>query len=132
MARYDVVIESGEALKNFHLSCGFYETTYVLLKDEKMEIDIHYSGKITVFNEKNQVILRTEAPKSEGGRGIYMDCDMKVEDHKAIIHFPIYSWIDHYPHCDGESDRWSTKTMGYHLVTIDLKTLEVTIVKDQK
>ena len=26
--------------------------------------------------------------------------------------FPEYPWTDHYPHCDGESDRWDAHITG--------------------
>lgn len=120
MSRIDAVIYSNEDFQQVKLSCGFYETTYILLKDEKKEVDIHCSGLIKIFDEKNKLISQTKAPKSEGGREIYMDVLMKVEHQQVFLKFPIYEWIDHYPHCDGESDRWSTNTLGYHDLLIGL------------
>lgn len=38
------------------------------------------------------------------------------------LEFPIYKWIDHYPHCDGEHDRWEQQIIGYRELALDLAT----------
>ena len=72
-------------------------------------------------------IAAVTVPKQEGGREIYMDVTCSVEDGQIVLKMPIYSWIDHYPNCDGESDRWSTKTIGYHTVRFDIETGKINL-----
>ena len=48
----------------------------------------------------------------------------------TYIHFaneklPVCQWTDHYPNCDGENDRWSWKSIGYHVLSFDLSTHSV-------
>ena len=33
-------------------------------------------------------------------------------DDGILFKLPDYQWIDHYPNCDGESDRWNTRIIG--------------------
>ena len=72
-------------------------------------------------------IASVTVPKQEGGREIYMDITCLVEDGCIVLKMPIYSWIDHYPDCDGESDRWDTETIGYHTVKFNVETGEVKV-----
>lgn len=80
-------------------------------------------GSATVLFEKEQILLRADAQ----GNAVFCDvsgqekyrgradngtrrfdrvfCD--VTDDTITVRFPVIKWIDHYPHCDGEHDRWS-------------------------
>ena len=72
-------------------------------------------------------IASVKVPKQEGGREIYMDVTCHVENGQIVLKMPIYRWIDHYPHCDGENDRWDAETIGYHTVRYDLETQEAKV-----
>ena len=48
----------------------------------------------------------------DSGRGCYMDVLITTTDDMLIFQLPEYEWIDNYPNCDGESDRWDTKIIG--------------------
>ena len=48
----------------------------------------------------------------DSGRGCYMDVLISNTNNKVTFQLPDYDWIDHYPNCDGESDRWDAKIVG--------------------
>ena len=43
-----------------------------------------------------------------------MDVLISADADKVTFKLPDYEWIDHYPNCDGESDRWDGKIIGVH------------------
>ncbi len=56
-----------------------------------------------------------------------MDVTCSVEAGKIVLQIPIYRWINHYPNCIGESDRWNAETIGYHTVRFSPETREIKI-----
>lgn len=56
------------------------------------------------------------------GRRVYEEVSCQVENNMRRRCFPIYKWIDRYPNCDGEYDRWETGKIGEHARTLDLMT----------
>ena len=115
--------------ENYHLACGFITRTDILFKEENIAAVIECTGEIQFRrpDDMRTAIASVKVPKQEGGREIYMDVTCHVENGQIVLKMPIYHWIDHYPHCDGESDRWDTETFGYHTVRYNLETQEVTI-----
>ena len=115
--------------QNYHLACGFRTRTDILFKEENIFAVIECSGEIQ-FRSPDDVkttIASVKVPKQEGGREIYMDVTCLVEDGCIVLKMPIYRWIDHYPHCDGESDRWDGEAIGYHTVRFNPATGEAVI-----
>ena len=115
--------------QNYHLACGFLTRTDILFQEENIFAVIECTGEIE-FRSPDDVlttIASVTVPKQEGGREIYMDITCLVEDGCIVLKMPIYSWIDHYPDCDGESDRWDTETIGYHTVKFNVETGEVKV-----
>ncbi len=123
------ITSRGNDPENYHLACGFRTRTDILFKEENIAAVIECTGEIQFRrpDDMRNTIASVTVPKQEGGREIYMDVTCSVEDGQIVLKMPIYSWIDHYPNCDGESDRWSTKTIGYHTVRYDLETQEVKV-----
>ena len=123
------ITSDGTEPKNFHLACGFLTRTDILFKEENIAAVIECTGEIEFRrpDDMRNTIAAVTVPKQEGGREIYMDVTCSVEDGQIVLKMPIYSWIDHYPNCDGESDRWTTETIGYHTVRYNLETQEVKV-----
>ena len=112
--KYDHIITSSQNMnqERFHLSCGFYETTCFLLQDVNLRIDIHCKGEFTFYTADGKKLKTVKAEPMDSGRGCYMDVLMTTDKGMLILQLPEYEWIDHYPNCDGESDRWDTKIIG--------------------
>jgi len=112
--KYDHIITSSEGLKQerFSLSCGFYDTTYFLFRQINLRVNIHCKGEVSFYTEEGIALHTVEAKPMDSGRGCYMDVLITATDDTLIFQLPEYEWIDHYPHCDGESDRWDTRIIG--------------------
>ncbi len=115
--------------ENYHLACGFRTRTDILFQEENIAAVIECTGEIQFRNpaDMRNTIASVTVPKQEGGRELYMDVTCSVEDGQIVLQMPIYSWIDHYPNCDGESDRWDAKTIGHHTVRFNPETSEITM-----
>lgn len=113
--RYDHIIRSGTRLdgEQFHLSCGFYETTCFLFEAYGFAADIHNKGEVRIYTPDGRRRLCTlRAKPMDSGRGCYMDILICTTENGVLFRFPEYDWIDRYPHCDGESDRWDARITG--------------------
>ena len=58
-------------------------------------------------------------PQVVSGKEAYQEISCQAENGKIVLQFPIYQWIDNYPHCDGEHDRWDTRKVGAHTMIFD-------------
>lgn len=112
--KYDHIITSSENMnqEHFHLSCGFYETTYFLFQNVNLRIDIHCKGEFTFCTAEGKKLKTIKAKPMNSGRGCYMDVLITTTKDMFIFQLPEYEWIDHYPNCDSESDRWGTRIIG--------------------
>lgn len=112
--KYDYIVKNSEELKEarFHLSCGFHENTYILFEKAGFYVNIHCRGTFTFCTLDYQPLAVIRAKPMDSGRECYMDVLISTTEDGAVFCLPEYRWIDHYPHCDGESDRWSAEIIG--------------------
>lgn len=108
--------------KYYHLACGFISETTIVFKHENVKAVIHAKGDVKFFDMNDNLIAAGKAPSVVFGRGLYEDISCQVKDNRIELLFPIYDWVDYYPNCDGEYDRWGTDIVGHHTFALDLKT----------
>ena len=111
---YDHTIRQSQVLDNaqFHLSCGFYETTAFFFEKANFAVVIHCRGEFTFYTPAGEKLGSVKAKPMTSGRGCYMDVQITTDGDQVIFRLPEYDWIDHYPDCDGESDRWDARIIG--------------------
>ena len=114
--------------KNFQLASGFNSTTEIFFEVEKVIVKIEAEGKVEFLSPEREVLASYELPKITEGTGTYNNVICDAKDDKVILSFPIVEWIDNYPHCDGEYDRWDTRTVGYYTIEMNLLTNDVSMV----
>ena len=128
MKNYDNVFNShAEATAKFDLANGYISTTTVLFEAEKTAVKIHAKGYVEFVDPDDQVIASINIPEQTGGKEVYTEMRCAVENGTILLKFPLIQWIDNYPHCDGEHDRWDTKIVGYHDLVFDLQTKQITL-----
>ncbi|MBR2716040.1 MAG: hypothetical protein IKB73_07550 [Ruminococcus sp.] len=90
--------------------------------ETKFELGHNRSEALTVFFQKENIVLKADA----NGNALFLNSDgdeisrekaqsdrlfgsvyCSVKDDSIIVNFPVTKTIDHYPHCDGEYDRYS-------------------------
>ena len=99
-------------------------------------IDYEKNVPVTVLFEKENIVLKADADGNAlfydlEGRELHRD---KAEGEKRFgsvyfcvkknaicLRFPITEWIDHYPNCDGEYDRWTERIVDNVYITYPIK-----------
>lgn len=106
--------------KNFQLANGYISETSILFEKEKFVSVIYAQGKIEFYNTDNAIVATAELPEVDSGKGVYDAVMCTVNGKLLEFSFPIYEWIDTYPNCDGEHDRWITREIGRDVIAFDL------------
>lgn len=110
--------DSGENC--FQIANGYVSETAILFEKEGVVAVLEAKGSVDLYNMENELIASGEVPAEEDGKQVYQEVCCKVEENTITISFAIVEWIDNYPHCDGEHDRWDTRTVGCHDLTFNL------------
>jgi len=110
MKEFDFVFK-GERTE-FQLANGHISKTTICFEERGVYAVITASGKVEVFDMNDKLIKTESLPEQTGGKEVYMQVVCDVVDDKISLEFPVYEWIDNYPNCDGEHDRWDTKTIA--------------------
>ena len=121
MKTYEKVFNSKQhtGLKEFQLANGYISTTEIFFEEENVIAVIEASGKVDLTDCDGNLIASAAAPEEDGGKKVYTEVLCGKEGGQLIFKFPIVEWIDNYPNCDGEYDRWDSRIIGYNTVTFD-------------
>lgn len=129
MREYDKIYNSAETadLKEFQLASGYISTTKIFFEKEQIAAKIEAEGKVEFLDAEDNVIAAADVAEQTGGKGKYTDILCGVEGDAIVLKFPIVEWIDNYPNCDGEHDRWDSRTIGYNEMIFDLNTNKIEV-----
>ena len=128
--KFDHIIKGTEELTDarFHLSCGFYENTYILFEKAGFYVNIHNKGTFTFCAPDYRKLAVIQARPMDSGRGCYMDILITTTEDGIRFQFPEYTWTDHYPHCDGESDRWDRYISRWFRIVFNCESKEAAVL----
>ena len=108
--------ESG-AFQTFQLASGYISTTGILFEADKVAAVIEAKGTVVFTDLEEHALASFDIPAQTGGREVYETVICGKENGHIVLRFPIVHWIDNYPNCDGEHDRWDSVTVGYRILT---------------
>ncbi|MBR6801327.1 MAG: hypothetical protein IKM61_06220 [Eubacteriaceae bacterium] len=114
--------------REFQLASGYISETEILFENENITVKVHARGHVEFFDSCGKLLADVDLASQEGGREVYMDIVCDKEDDHIILQFPEYKWIDNYPNCDSENDRWDTIIIGNITVKFDVSTNEVSVL----
>lgn len=110
----------------FNISYNSLVHTEIAFVHEGILMTIKENVRIELFDREQKLVASLDVAPEINGRGRYFDISCKVEEGKIWFRFPYYRWVDNYPHCDGENDRWDAYVEGFREpYTFDLKTCEI-------
>lgn len=129
MKPYDYLFNSQNhtSFKNIQLANGYISKTTLFFELENIFVEIEAKGHIIFKDNNDSIILSTDVESPDSGKGVYTEVFCKVENKTIFLRFPQYVWIDNYPHCDGEHDRWDTKIIGYNELRYNLDTKDFSV-----
>lgn len=133
MKAYDKIFKSTETNEEtYQLASGYISTTTVFFEEERVAARIEAKGDIVFFDEAGTELAAIQMTEQTGGRGVYEDVVCSEEEGTIVLKFPVVEWIDNYPHCDGEHDRWDSRIIGWHVLRFDTKTKDFTVENHEK
>ena len=110
---------NGEIL---HLASGYVSLTEIAFPNENMTVQIEAkTGDVTFCDAQSNLLLAVKVPVPAVGDQKFSDVQCCVVDEQIRLGFPQYTYKDHYPNCDGESDRWTKTITGFDVLCYDLK-----------
>ena len=117
--RIDFVYNSEMGKSTFQLASGYISETNILFEKEGVVAVIQAEGSVEFFDANDTLLAKSELPPVDDGKNKYQEVCCNSEAGSLVLQFPIYEWIDNYPNCDGEHDRWDTRTIGYKTIEFD-------------
>ncbi|MBP3692110.1 MAG: hypothetical protein J6I80_02560 [Clostridia bacterium] len=79
------------------------------------ELIVSCEGEVIFYDANGNV-----AAKAKKGKERYAAVRLLWKQDLLTVEFGSTQTVDHYPHCDGEHDRWSSKWIAEHTVKIQL------------
>lgn len=104
------------------LANGYISQTTVLFESANICARVDAVGSVEFLDCNGNAVASAEAPEETSGKKKYTELLCRYDGENIILRFPIVKWIDNYPHCDGEHDRWDSVIIGYHTVTFSTET----------
>lgn len=121
--KFDIIVNREKLYSGLYdLVSGENSETAVLFEQENVVAVIERNGTVKFYNTAGEPIAAGKAPVEKSGMDAYEKVGCWVKENRIELRFPNYKWIDNYPNCDGESDRWDAKIVGYYTMTLDLST----------
>lgn len=114
--------ETARGTATHQLASGYISQTVILFEKEAVTAVVQAEGSVEFFGGDGALIAAGQAPAVVSGKECYTDIGCQVKDGRICLLFPVYKWIDNYPHCDGEHDRWDTRIVDWHPLTLDPAT----------
>jgi len=127
MNKYDHRYNSADSagFKTFQLASGYVSTTRILFEAEALLAVIEAKGVVEFFDCSDRSIAVFDIPAQTGGREVYETVSCGKVENTLVLKFPIVEWIDNYPNCDGEHDRWDSRIIGHHTLIFDPAANEI-------
>lgn len=106
--------------KTWQLASGYIFETRILFAREQITAVVQAKGSVEFFDGEGGLVAAGSVSAMEDGREVYEDICCQVEDGCIVLQFPTYKWIDNYPNCDGEYDRWDKIVTGWRTLKLEL------------
>ena len=113
----------------FQIASGYISQTTILFENEGVVAVVEAKGAVEFYDLKDVLLCSGKVSAVDDGREVYEDVCCSVVGKMITIQFPIYKWIDNYPHCDGERDRWDKIIIGSYKLMYDMDAKIVSCVK---
>ena len=122
MKETDIVFNSKEnSGESFQIASGYISKTAMFFENEGVVAVIEAKGSVEFYNTADELLAKGDVTENSGGREVYEEVFASVDDRAITLKFPIYEWIDNYPNCDGEHDRWDSRKIGENVLIFDYK-----------
>lgn len=110
--------------------------TTITFENEKVKAFVNSLGHIEFFDMEDNSLGFVDVPVSDdpsekAHSAQYGTVRYMADGSKITFKMPLYDWIDYYPNCDGESDRWNRITVRWFDVVFDCSTGQINVNTDK-
>jgi hypothetical protein len=77
-------------------------------------IEVSHRGGVRFYDKENTLLTETAETENE-----FAQVGLSLKQDKLLLSFGQEETVDHYPNCDGEHDRYSTKWVSMYEVSLD-------------
>lgn len=117
----DIIFNSERGRRKLQIASGHVSETVVLFEKEELAVRIYAQGRAEFLDLEGNLLASGKVQPQTGGREVYEEVVCEADENTVTLRFPIVKWIDNYPNCDGEYDRWESVIIGYNTVSFDRK-----------
>ncbi len=104
------------------LACGYESLTEILFINEKIAVQIEAkTGEVDFYDLESNKLLSTKVATPSSGDEKFSEVKCSIECEQITLGFPQYDYVDNYPHCDGEHDRWTKIITDYRFLRYDYR-----------
>ena len=130
------IFDSSTRSEPLQLTAPYYNAinpTTVFFSQEKVSVSVDSLGHIVFSEEGNQILASVNLPVAKdpsdyGHTAQYGNLHCAADGSTVTVFLPVYYWTDSYPHCDGESDRWSRHIDRWFRVVFDCVSRQLVIL----
>ncbi len=115
----DIVYNSENGSQKYQIASGYISETVILFKKEEIAIRVFAEGRVDFLDLDGNPLAVGKVEAQTGGREVYEELVCEADEKTLTLKFPIVKWIDNYPNCDGENDRWDSVIIGYNTLIFD-------------
>ena len=113
------VYPNGQTL---NLACGYVSLNEITFINESIIVSIEArTGEIGFYDLESNKLLSAKMQPPATGDEKFSEVKCSAESEQIKLGFPQYTYKDNYPHCDGESDRWTKTVSGFDYLYYDFK-----------
>lgn len=107
--------------------------TTVFFEPEKVSVSMNSLGHIEFFDESENSLGFVDFPVSDdpseyAHSAQYGEIRCSSDGKEITVFLPVYWWSDSYPHCDGESDRWTRHVDRWFSIVFDCVSKKISVV----
>ena len=117
----DIIFNSENGSQKYQIASGYISETIILFEREETTALVYAEGRVEFFDRDGNSLAEGKVESQTGGREVYEEVVCEAAETTLTLKFPIVKWIDNYPNCDGENDRWDSVIIGYNTLTYDRK-----------
>ena len=104
------------------LASGYVSANEITFAKENVVVNIDAkTGEVVFCDMAGNGLLTAKAKTPSVGDEKFSEVQCKAENGQIVLGFPEYTYKDNYPHCDGESDRWTKVISGYQYLRYNCK-----------
>lgn len=104
------------------LASGYVSLNQISFINEKITVNIEAkTGEIEFYDLESNKLLSAKMRTPTSGDEKFSEVKCLVEGTKIKLGFPEYTYKDNFPHCDGESDRWSKTISDFKFLCYDFE-----------